>query len=251
MSRQQKVHEKNNPTHDLELAAVVFARRFGDTIYALSRKHTVIAHLSVQRPLQEEIKRFELAVYARGNAPNLATLTVQSTLRDRIRAEQTSDELLQKWIQRDEAKGQRLYIVVDDIVKYMDRLWVPDSDSLRVKAENKRPVGKLRPLHIPEWRWENITMDFLTGLPRTTDGYNAIWVMVYRLTKSAHFLPIKKIFTMTQRPRVFEGRTDEGCDENREKGQAQSEIHRAPWDTGESWDICIQSCIAVESGGSS
>ncbi|XP_073035230.1 uncharacterized protein [Primulina eburnea] len=70
-------------------------------------------------------------VYARGEAPNLATLTVQPTLRDRIRAGQTSDEQLQKWRQIDETKGQRLYAVVDGIVRYRDRLWVPDSDSLR------------------------------------------------------------------------------------------------------------------------
>ncbi|XP_073014595.1 uncharacterized mitochondrial protein AtMg00860-like [Primulina eburnea] len=89
---------------------------------ALSRKHAVIAHLSVQRPLQAEIQIFELAVYARGEAPNLATLTVQPTLRDRIRAGQTSDEQLQKWRQRDEAKGQRLYAVVEDIVRYRDPL---------------------------------------------------------------------------------------------------------------------------------
>ncbi|XP_073314715.1 uncharacterized protein [Primulina huaijiensis] len=98
---------------------------------AMSKKHAVIAYLSVQRPLQAEIQIFELAVYARGNAPNLVTLTVQSTLRDRIRAWQTSDEQFLKWRQRDEAKGQRLYTVVDDIVRYMDHLWDPDSDFLR------------------------------------------------------------------------------------------------------------------------
>ncbi|XP_073031311.1 uncharacterized protein [Primulina eburnea] len=98
---------------------------------ALSRKHTVISHLSVQRPLQAEIQIFELAVYARGEAPNLATLTVQPTLRDRIRTGQTFDEQLQKWRQRDETKGQRLHAVVDGIVRYRDRLWVLDSDSLR------------------------------------------------------------------------------------------------------------------------
>ncbi|XP_073038061.1 uncharacterized protein [Primulina eburnea] len=97
----------------------------------LSKKHTVIAHLSVQRPLQAEIQIFELAFYAKGESPNLATLIVQPTLRDGIRAGQTSDEQLQKWRQRDEAKGQRLYTVVDDIVRYRDRLCVPDSDSLR------------------------------------------------------------------------------------------------------------------------
>ncbi|XP_073041963.1 uncharacterized protein [Primulina eburnea] len=97
----------------------------------LSRKHAVIAHLSVQRPLKAEIQRFELAVYARGDAPNLATQTVQPKFKDRIRTGQTSDEQLQKWRQRDEAKGHRLYVVLDDIVRYMDRLWVPDNDYLR------------------------------------------------------------------------------------------------------------------------
>nr|GEX93778.1 retrotransposable element Tf2 [Tanacetum cinerariifolium] len=45
---------------------------------------------------------------------------------------------------------------------------------------------------IPEWKWENVTMDFVTGLPRTPSGYDFIWVIVDRLTKSAHFLPKKK-----------------------------------------------------------
>ncbi|XP_073300506.1 uncharacterized protein [Primulina huaijiensis] len=78
-----------------------------------------------------EIRRFELAVYAKDDAPNLATLAVQTTLRDRIRAGQTSDEQLQKWRRRDEAKSQRLYTVVDDIVRYMDHLCDPYSDSVR------------------------------------------------------------------------------------------------------------------------
>ncbi|XP_073290987.1 uncharacterized protein [Primulina huaijiensis] len=98
---------------------------------ALSMKNAVIAHLSVQRSLQAEIRRFELTVYARGDVPSLSTLTVQSTFRDRIRAGQASDEQLQMWRQRDESKGRRLYTVVDDIVRYHDRLWVPSSDSLR------------------------------------------------------------------------------------------------------------------------
>ena len=48
-----------------------------------------------------------------------------------------------------------------------------------------------QPLSIPVWKWEKITMDFVTGLPRTLKGYNAVWVIIDRLTKSAHFLPIK------------------------------------------------------------
>ena len=47
------------------------------------------------------------------------------------------------------------------------------------------------PLPIPEWKWEHIAMDFVTALPRTIRQHDAIWVIVDRLTKSAHFLPIK------------------------------------------------------------
>ncbi|KAL0295738.1 UNVERIFIED_CONTAM: Transposon Tf2-12 polyprotein [Sesamum calycinum] len=61
----------------------------------------------------------------------------------------------------------------------------------QVKAEHQAPAGKLRPLSIPEWKWEKITMDFVVGLPRTLRKHDAIWVIVDRLTKSAHFLPIR------------------------------------------------------------
>ena len=60
----------------------------------------------------------------------------------------------------------------------------------QVKIEHQAPAGKLRPLPIPEWKWEKITMDFVMGLPRTTKRHDAVWVIVDRLTKSAHFLPI-------------------------------------------------------------
>ncbi|KAL2250302.1 UNVERIFIED_CONTAM: Retrovirus-related Pol polyprotein from transposon [Sesamum indicum] len=61
----------------------------------------------------------------------------------------------------------------------------------QVKAEHQAPAGKLRPLSIPEWKWEKITMDFVVGLPRTFRKHDAIWVIVDRLTKSAHFLPVR------------------------------------------------------------
>ena len=66
----------------------------------------------------------------------------------------------------------------------------------QVKVEHQRPAGFLQPFSIPEWKWEHITMDFVTGLPRTLGGNNAIWVIVDQLTKSAHFLPMKVNFSM-------------------------------------------------------
>ena len=305
-SRQLKIHEKNYPTHDLELAAVVFAlkiwrhylygekcqiftdhkslkyfftqkelnmrqRRWLELVKdydcdisyhpgkanvvadAVSRKFAVMAHLTMQKPLQIEMQRFDLETNPRGRVPRLSTLTIQSSLLDRIRSGQAADEQLAQWKKRDEAKGSVLYSVSDGIVRYRDRIWVPSSDSIRadilseahtspysihpgstkmykdlqllywwpgmkkdirrfvsecltcqlVKAEHQRPAGLLKPLPIPEWKWENVTMDFMTGLPRSARGSNAIWVIVDRLTKSAHFLPIKTTFTVVQYAKLY------------------------------------------------
>ncbi|XP_075494741.1 uncharacterized protein LOC142532306 [Primulina tabacum] len=98
---------------------------------SLSRKIAFIAQLTVQKPLQKEIQRFELPVYARSEDPNLATIAVHSTLRDRIREGRSSGEKLQKWRLRDESKGRKLYSEEDGMVRYRDQLWVLNGDSLR------------------------------------------------------------------------------------------------------------------------
>jgi len=61
----------------------------------------------------------------------------------------------------------------------------------QVKVEHRKPARLLQPLPIPEWKWEMITMDFVSGLPRGKRGNNAIWVIMDRLTKSAIFLLVK------------------------------------------------------------
>ena len=61
----------------------------------------------------------------------------------------------------------------------------------QIKVEHRHPAGLMQSLPIPEWKWEHITMDFVVGLPRTQQGNDTVWVIVDRLTKSAHFIPIK------------------------------------------------------------
>ncbi|WVZ85022.1 hypothetical protein U9M48_031986 [Paspalum notatum var. saurae] len=65
----------------------------------------------------------------------------------------------------------------------------------RVKADHLKPAGMLQPLAVPAWKWEDVHMDFIVGLPRTQKGYDSIWVIIDRLTKSAHFLPVKTHYT--------------------------------------------------------
>nr|GEY85774.1 putative reverse transcriptase domain-containing protein [Tanacetum cinerariifolium] len=66
----------------------------------------------------------------------------------------------------------------------------------KVKAEHQKPSSLLQQPEIPEWKWEKITMDFVSRLPRTPSGYDSIWVIVDRLTKSVHFLPMKKTYSI-------------------------------------------------------
>ncbi|GJW84011.1 putative reverse transcriptase domain-containing protein [Tanacetum coccineum] len=72
--------------------------------------------------------------------------------------------------------------------------------------EHQRPSGLLQQPEIPEWKWESITMDFITKLPRTRNGHDAIWVVVDRLTKSAHFLAIREDYSTEKLARLY---TDE------------------------------------------
>ncbi|KAJ9536336.1 hypothetical protein OSB04_un000487 [Centaurea solstitialis] len=74
----------------------------------------------------------------------------------------------------------------------------------QVKIEHQRPGGLLQSLNIPMWKWEHITMDFVVGLPRTTLKHDAIWVVVDRLTKSAHFLPVRQSWSIDKLTEVFQ-----------------------------------------------
>nr|GEZ75307.1 putative reverse transcriptase domain-containing protein [Tanacetum cinerariifolium] len=73
----------------------------------------------------------------------------------------------------------------------------------KVKAEHQKPSGLLVKPKIPEWKWDNITMNFVTMLPKSSQGYDAIWVIVDRLTKSAIFTPIRETDPMDKLARIY------------------------------------------------
>ncbi|GJQ92345.1 putative reverse transcriptase domain-containing protein [Tanacetum coccineum] len=99
-----------------------------------------------------------------------------------------------------------------------NRSWIPCLGDLRalimheshkqVKIEYQKPSGLLVQPEIPQWKWENITMDFVTKLPRTAVGQDTIWVIVDRLTKSAHFLPMRMTRTRLDMSTAYHPETD-------------------------------------------
>ena len=74
-----------------------------------------------------------------------------------------------------------------DVADFINRCLVYQ----KIRIEHQKPSGTLQHLEIPEWKWESISMDFMMGLPRTSIGYDAIRVIMDRLTKSAPFLPVQ------------------------------------------------------------
>nr|GEX52709.1 putative reverse transcriptase domain-containing protein [Tanacetum cinerariifolium] len=185
-SRQLKIHEKNYTTHDLELRAV--ANVVAD---ALSRKER-------SRPL-----RVRALVMTMGlNLPKEILEAQTKALKPENLSAEDVGGMLRKDLPKEklEPRTNGTLCLNNNIWLY----WWPNmkaniatyvSKSLtcsKVKAEHQKPSSLLVQPEIPEWKWEKITMDFITKLPKTTNGYDTIWVIVDRLTKSTHFLPMRE-----------------------------------------------------------
>ncbi|KAI3786613.1 hypothetical protein L1987_40426 [Smallanthus sonchifolius] len=263
-SRQLKVHEKNYTTHDLELGAVVFALKIWrhylyGTKCVVFTDHKSLQHIFNQKELNMRQRRwvelfndYDCKIrYHPGKANVVADALsrkdhvmlhcarIQTDIQTRI-LEAQHVSVTEGNMYEEMSCGVELLLESkpNDLLYYLNRIWVPDRDDLRtflmneahktryyihlsadkmyqdlrqlywwpgikkdialyvakcltcskVKAEHQRPSGLLEQPEIPVWKWENIAMDFITKLPRTSSGYDSIWVIIDRLTKSAHFL---------------------------------------------------------------
>ncbi|KAJ9544750.1 hypothetical protein OSB04_024457 [Centaurea solstitialis] len=99
---------------------------------------------------------------------------------------------------------------------FKDKMWSPKVDQLRstimdeahltkysIHPNTKKPSRLLQQPEIPEWKWERISRDFVTKLPKTKKGHDSIWVIVDRLTKSAHFLPIRETYSIDRLAKLY------------------------------------------------
>ncbi|GJV51648.1 putative reverse transcriptase domain-containing protein [Tanacetum coccineum] len=86
-----------------------------------------------------------------------------------------------------------------DIAEYVSRCLTCS----KIKVEHQKPSGFLQQPEIPEWKWEKITMDFVTKLPKSSSGHDTIWVIMDKLTKSAHFLPIREDYKTEKLAKIY------------------------------------------------
>ncbi|GJZ38548.1 putative reverse transcriptase domain-containing protein [Tanacetum coccineum] len=224
-SRQLKIHEKNYTTHDLKLGVVVFVLKIWrhylyGTKSVVYTDHRSLQHVFSQKKLNMRQRRWiELfsdyyceICYQPGKT--------NSSIKDRILAAQkeASDESagLQKGL------DEMIELMNDGALYYLDRIWVPLKGDVRTLIIDEAHKSKYfvhpgankmyydlrdsicgRQPKIPEWKWKGIAMDFVTKLPRTSSGHDTIWVIMDRLTKSAHFLPMREDYKMDRLARLY------------------------------------------------
>ena len=89
--------------------------------------------------------------------------------------------------------------VKKDIVEYVSKCLTCQ----QVKAEHQVPSGLLNPIPIPQWTWDNITLDFVSSFPLTQKKHDSFWVIVDKLTKSAHLLPVWLDYSMDRLAELY------------------------------------------------
>ncbi|GKD45059.1 putative reverse transcriptase domain-containing protein, partial [Tanacetum coccineum] len=98
----------------------------------------------------------------------------------------------------------------------------------KVKAEHQRPSGLLVQPEIPQWKWDNITMDFVTKLPKSSQGYDTIWVIVDRLTKSAIFVPMRETDPMEKLERMYLKEIKQRMQAARDRQKSYTDLKHKP-----------------------
>ncbi|GJX25392.1 putative reverse transcriptase domain-containing protein [Tanacetum coccineum] len=218
-SRQLKVHEENYITHDLELGAVVFALRLWrhylyGTKCVVFTDHKSLQYILNQKELNlrqrrwiELLSDYDCEIQYHPGKANVMANALNRKERDkplRVRAlMMTVHNDLPKQIreaQEEAMKGEN--VKAENLGRLIKQIFEFHPDGTRC-FRNCKPSGLLQQPEIPVWKWERITMDFVSGLPRTPSGYDTIWVIVDRLTKSAHFLPMKKTDIMEKLTRLY------------------------------------------------
>ncbi|GJW16870.1 putative reverse transcriptase domain-containing protein [Tanacetum coccineum] len=238
-SRHLKVHEKNYTTHDLELGAVGFDLKMWrhylyGTKCVVFTDHKSLQHILNQKELNMRQRRwlellsdYDCKIRYHPGKANMVADALSRKERSKllqVRALVMTIGLnllnfgdLRALIMHESHKSKySIHPRSDKMYQDHKKLyWWPSMKAkiatyvskcltcAKVKIEYQKPSGLLVQPEIPQWKWENITMDFVTKLPKTATGQDTIWVIVDHLTKSAHFLPMREDDTLEKLTRQY------------------------------------------------
>ncbi|GJT40608.1 putative reverse transcriptase domain-containing protein, partial [Tanacetum coccineum] len=214
-SRQLKIYEKNYTTHDLDLQHILDQKELNMRqrrwLELLSDYDCEIRyHLGKANMVADALSRKEqepLQVRA-------LVMTIGLDLPKQILEAQTEARKPENLKSEDVGGSNKMYQEMKelywwpnmkaDIATYVSKCLT----CLKVKAKHQKPSGLLVQPEIPQWKWDNVTMDLVTKLLKTSNGYNTIWEIVDRLTKSAHFLPMRENDSMGKLAKLYLKETD-------------------------------------------
>nr|GFA48290.1 hypothetical protein [Tanacetum cinerariifolium] len=193
-SRQLKIHEKNYTTHDLEFEAVVFALKiWRHYLYGTKWKANVVADALSKKEREPPLRVRALVMTIGLDLPRqILNAQTKARIPKKIKKEDVGD------VPRYEEAILVAHMKAD-IATYVSKCLT----YVKVKAKDQRPSELLVQPKIPEWKWDNITMDFFTKLPKSSQGYDTIWVIVDRITKSAIFTPIMETDPRNKLARIY------------------------------------------------
>ncbi|KAG8489305.1 hypothetical protein CXB51_017355 [Gossypium anomalum] len=186
-SCQLKTHEANYLTHDLELVVVVFALKFWRH-YLYDYGYTIEYHPSKANVVADVLSRRAMTDL-RGCSLDLVCSTM------RIRDRQLKDESLGLRFCQVES-GSTINFGLNSDGREVTDFMAQCLTCQQVKAEHQLPSGLLRLVKIPLWKWERVTMDFVSGLPLTPTEKDYVWVIMDRLTKSVHFILVRTDYSL-------------------------------------------------------
>ncbi|GJZ53624.1 putative reverse transcriptase domain-containing protein, partial [Tanacetum coccineum] len=204
-SRQLKIHEKNYTNYDLELGAIVFALKIWRhylyrTKSVIYTDHKSLQHIFSQKELNMRQRRW-IELFSDYDCEILYHLGKANVVADALsRKERVKPK-------RVPLKGDVRTLIMDEAHKSKysihlgaNKMYYDLRDRLRLSIKGRMALQQPK---IPEWKWEGIAIDFVTKLPRTSSGHDTIWVIVDRLTKSAHFLPMREDYKMNSLARLY------------------------------------------------
>nr|GEU80452.1 putative reverse transcriptase domain-containing protein [Tanacetum cinerariifolium] len=215
-SRQLKIHAKNYTTHDLELGVVVFALKIWSDYdceirYNSGKENVVADALSCK----ERIKPLRVRALVMTIGLNLPKQILEAQI-EAQKPESFKNEDVGGMIKKDIPK-EKLEPRADGTLCLNGKSWLPCYGDLRTVimheshklkysihlGSNKMPLGLLVKPKITQWKWDNINMDFFIKLPKSSQGFGTIWVIVDQLTKSAIFLPIRETHPIEKLSRMY------------------------------------------------